>query len=264
MIDIVHRSIRIDIHLVTSLQGADESATRVIHGELRVVVRRIRKEFRSSKRTGYVRRAQHDVTLPPTSRLRDSIGVAFNLEEKSLETLNHPTSIRVGIEVEHTSGRGVVVRTRNGTEVDGTDNLTVNLRKNFRRQDVSKLRLSIETVNRLQVLRDFDRVLSFQLSGYRSYGHLIDRECHLGDSVRSRIPTCLTVCGRHTRVIQIVRGVGNRRGVTSRQCARLGSAIRGEPGVRLVEQCFGPSLRRELRLHREDEARRTGHRLDAA
>ena len=52
----------------------------------------------------------------------------FDLEEEPLKPLHHPASIRVGVKVEHTSSRGVVVRTEHGTEVDGTDNLAVNLR----------------------------------------------------------------------------------------------------------------------------------------
>ena len=73
----------------------------------------------------------------------DCVSITLDLEEKTLELLNRPTTVGVNVEVEDTLSSSVVLSTRLSNTIDRSDDFTVDLSKNFARQNVSKLLLSI-------------------------------------------------------------------------------------------------------------------------
>ena len=99
--------------------------------------------------------ADQDVTLATTSLMTDSVSIALNLEQETLELFNRPATVGIDIEVELTSSSSVVLSTSNSVGVDGTNNFTVDFSKDFSAEDVAQLLLSIQTVNCLKVLSQF-------------------------------------------------------------------------------------------------------------
>ena len=109
-----------------------------------------------------ISRADQDVALPATSLLTDCVSISFDLEQKTFELLNRPTTVGVNVEVEDTSVSGVVLSTSNSVGVDGSNNFAVDFSKDLSAEDVSEFLLSIQTMNRLQVLCEFNAVFCLQ------------------------------------------------------------------------------------------------------
>ena len=102
--------------------------------------------------------------LPATSLMTDSVSIALNLEQKTLELLNAPTTVGINVKVKLTSSSGVVLSTSDSVGVDGTNNLTVDLSKDLSGEDVAEFLLGIQTMDCLQVLSKLETAL--ELSGH--------------------------------------------------------------------------------------------------
>ena len=113
---------------------------------------------------GNVCGAEDHVALATTSALCNRVGVSFDLEDQTFELLNRPATVGVGVEVESTKSCYVGLCTRLSRLVDGTDDFTVDLGKDFSGENVGKFCFSIQTVDCLEVLCEFQGV--FCLSGH--------------------------------------------------------------------------------------------------
>ena len=67
------------------------------------------------------------------------------MEDQTLELLNRPASVGVGVEVEGTAVSNVLLSTRLSDVIDGTDDFAVDFRKDFGGKNVSKFCFSIQT-----------------------------------------------------------------------------------------------------------------------
>ena len=85
----------------------------------------------------------------------DSVGIALDLEQETLELLNTPATVRVDVEVEDTTGSGVGNSTLLSNLIDGSDDFAVDLSQDLSREDVGEFRFSIQTVDCLEVLGEF-------------------------------------------------------------------------------------------------------------
>ena len=157
--------VRINIDLDATVESTNQSAGGIINTSQSVVTVQSRGVIQNAchaKCRSDISGADQDVALPATSLLTDCVSISFDLEQETFELLNRPSAVGVNIEVELTSGSGVVLSTSNSVGVDGTNNFAVDFSKDLSAEDVSKLLLSIQTMNRLQVLCEFDAVLCFQ------------------------------------------------------------------------------------------------------
>ena len=86
-----------------------------------------------------ISRSDQDVALPATSLLTDCVSISFDLEQKTFELLNRPTTVGVNVEVEDTSVSGIVLSTSNSVCVDGSNNFSVDFARISVLQNVGQL-----------------------------------------------------------------------------------------------------------------------------
>ena len=117
------------------------------------------REHRHGQCRRNVSRAHDDVALSATSSLCDCVRISLDLEQKTLELLNRPTSVGVDVQVKLTSGSGVRNSTLLSDLVDRSDDFSVDLSKDLSGENVSKFCFSVQTVDCLKVLCQFQGVL---------------------------------------------------------------------------------------------------------
>ena len=156
--------VRINVDLDATVECTNQSGGSIVRDETIVTTqsRCIVKNACHTECRNNISRSDQDVALPATSLLTDCVCISFDLEQKTLELLNRPTTIGVNVEVEDTSVSGIVLSTSNSVCVDSSNNFSVDFCQDLSAENVGQLLLSIQTMNRLQVLCEFDAVLSFQ------------------------------------------------------------------------------------------------------
>ena len=137
--------VRININLDSTVQSTSKSAAVVIREKVAVArqCRGVVKNTSHGQSRCHISRADEDVALPATSFMTDCVHVSFDLEEKTFELLNRPTTVGVNVEVKHTSGSSVVLSARTSDLVDSSNNFSVDLSENLSREDVSEFALSV-------------------------------------------------------------------------------------------------------------------------
>ena len=154
----------VNIDLDATVQSTNQSAGGVIGNET-VVTSKSRSVVKNACHTesrSNISRTDQDVTLATTSLLTDCVSISFDLEQETFELLNRPATVGIDIEVEDTSVSSVVLSTSNSVGVDGTNNFTVDFSKDFSAEDVAQFLLSVQTVDRLEVLCQLQAVLCLQ------------------------------------------------------------------------------------------------------
>ena len=167
--------------------------------------------------------------------------------------------------------------------IDGSDDFAVDFRKDFSGENVSQFGFSIQTVDCLEVLGEFQGVFCFQSTALSSNGDLLNRECHFVEGIGSAASKIFSVVCTHTLTYGV--GVSNdTRGwvQSGRVRTRLTSCthtnvtsgesvgevervvLTSECGICFVEQGFGSVLSLVAGTHREDQSSRTGHWLYAS
>ena len=131
-------SIRIDVYTILTLQNTSEGVTGVINVQVSVQSRGVVKYTSHGESRSNVSGAKDRVALSSTSSLCNRVGVSFDLEQQSLELLNTPASVGVDVEIELTSGSGVLNSTLLSNLVDSTDNFAVDLEKNLSGENVGE------------------------------------------------------------------------------------------------------------------------------
>ena len=147
--------VRINIDLDLAVESTNQSAGGIVNTSQSVVARQSRGVIKNTSHTqsrSNVSRADQDVALPATSLLTDCVSIALNLEQETLELLNRPATVGVNIEVKDTSVSGIVLSTSNSVGVDGTNDFAVDFSEDLSAEDVAQLLLSVQTVDRLEVL----------------------------------------------------------------------------------------------------------------
>ena len=265
----------INVNTDTTVQHTSERSACVVNIEVVAVKSRSVVENTSHLQSGCdIRRADQDVTLTTTCCLSNLVSFAFNLEHQALELLNRPTTVSVDVEVEAASSCCALRSTLESCNVNCTNNFTVDFSKNFCCQNVGQFCLSVKTVNCLQVLCEFHRILSLQSTCTSSNGNLLDRECHFWERDRaithtftsSRISSCgevIDVC--LSQVSSTGRGVTrNCTDVLVTEdgiCVRLVCRI---CGISFVIECFVTTLCAIASAHCEDQACWACHWLHTA
>ena len=166
--------IRVDVDLQLAVDGTSKQVTGVVNVQVSVEGRGVIKYTSHRQSGGNVCGADDHVALSSTSELCDCVTISLDLEQKSFELLNGPTTIGINIQVESTSGVHVVLSTGKSRSVYGTNDLTVDLSKNLGRKDVSQFSFSIQTVDSTEILCQFQAVLSLQGTATSFNNSLLD------------------------------------------------------------------------------------------
>ena len=141
------------------MQNTSEGVTGVINVKVSVEGRGVIKYTCHGEGGSNVCGAEDDVALSSTSSLCDSVRISLDLEQKSFELLNRPATVGVNVKVEYTSGSGVSDSTLFSNLIDGSDDFTVDLSQNLSRENVGEFRFSVQTMDCLEVLCQFQGVL---------------------------------------------------------------------------------------------------------
>ena len=203
----------------------------------------------------HVRRADNEVATTTTCLLSDAVGFFFDLIEQALEFFSAPTTVGVQIQVEHTLLSRTDFATDFSHHVDGADDFTVDFRDDFGGEDVGQFGFGVQTVDSLQVLSQFDGVLSLQSTGLSDNARAFDGETHFLPRIAFRAQA-FSHGRRHTRTRTEGRAVSPVRALV-----RTGTR---EGGVSFVVESFSTVLGVVARAHCEDQARRHRHRLHTA
>ena len=146
--------IGVNIDLDATVQGANQGGGGVV-GDETVVTSQSRSVVENASHAESrddISRSDQDVALPATSLMTDCVAISFNLEQKTFELLNRPATVGIDIEVELTSSSSVVLSASNSVGVDSSNNFAVDFSKDLSAEDVAQLLLSVQTMDRLEVL----------------------------------------------------------------------------------------------------------------
>ena len=269
--------VRVNEDLQLAVDSTSEQVTLVVNVQVSVQSGGVVKNTCHGECRSNVSRTDDQVTLATTSLLGDGVTVTLNLEQKTLELLNAPATVRVNVEVENTGGGNVGLSALNSRTVNGANNLTVDLSQDLAGQDVSQLGFSVKTVDSTQVLSKLQAVLSLQGTAFGFNDALLDREAHLAELVAG-LTSVLEAIGAHTAqsghigivtggVEVAVGGVGQQTriavGRSAVNTSRRTKTSR-ESRVGFVEHSFVRAVRTIVQsTHGEDQSSRTGHRLNA-
>ena len=199
--------IRIDIDLILTSKNTCEGVTSVINVQVCIECRGVIKYTSHGQCGSNVCGTQNHVALSSTSSLCDCVRISLDLENKTFELLNRPTTVGVNVKVESTGSSNVCLSTGFSNLIDGSDNFSIDFRKDFSREDVGKFCLGIQTVDCLEVLCQFQRILCFQSTGLSSNGDFLNRECHLVEIDSTTVSKSFGVCRGHT-LTDIISGLG--------------------------------------------------------
>ena len=101
--------IRIDVDAILTCENTSKGVASVINVEVAVQSRGVVEYACHGQCGGNVCRAEDHVALSSTSSLCDCVSIALDLEDKTLELLNRPSSVGIGVEVESTSVSNVLL-----------------------------------------------------------------------------------------------------------------------------------------------------------
>ena len=166
--------------------------------------------------------------FPTSCLMTDCVSVSLDLEKKSLEFLNRPSTIRVNVKVKDTTSCSIVLSTRTCVGVDGTNNFTVDLSKDFSAEDVCQLRLSIQTMNCLGGPEFSSKLYSaFRANLSSRHGDLLNAESHFSKVSYQRCRhQCFRSSSGHTLHHQltvsttVVEEFGVRTSLSRTRCTR--------------------------------------------
>ena len=171
--------IRIDVDLQLAIDCTSEQVAGIINVQVSVESRGVIQNTSHGEGGSHISRADDHVTLASTSELGNSVTISLDLEQQTFELFNRPSTVGIEIQVEGTSCVYVVLSTGKGSSVNSSNDLSVDLRKDLRGEDVSQLSFSIETVDSTEILSQFHGVLSLEGTATGFNNGLLDRETHL-------------------------------------------------------------------------------------
>ena len=128
---------RVNVNTELTVDGSSKGVAGVVNVQVRVQRRGVIQDSSHGQSGSNVCGTQNHVALSS-----ESVGwiafVTLDLEQKSFELLNRPTTIGVNVQVEHTSSCGVGDNTLFSNLIDGSDDFPVDFSQDFSGQDVGQ------------------------------------------------------------------------------------------------------------------------------